>query len=98
MTRIERQTAEAVTDLLAAVGFLLGNGMAASALRTHRLALSAALAADPAPAACDPYANVPMGPPPGTTVTYAAYDLLGRKIHISSAEPYNVQYDAEAPE
>lgn len=88
MTRIERQTAEAVIDLLAAVGFLVGNGKAASGLRAHRLALSATLAADPAPAACDPYATVA----PAGNICSAYVDLW------PPATAYIEQYDAEAPE
>lgn len=82
MTRIERQTAEAVIDLLAAVGFLVGNGAAASGLRVHRLVLSAALAADPAPAACDPYARSP----------------IEQDRHTEAMHRISPQYDAEAPE
>lgn len=95
MTRIERQTAEAVVALLDAIGFLRGNVVVAGDLRARRMALRAALDADPAPAACDPYA---------TTMTHKSYSVTkGTAVYapLTRCAPNQTapqQYDAETPE
>lgn len=102
MTRIERQTAEAVIALLDAFSM-----HPVAALQAHRIALRASLDADPALPVTDPYSPTRPGSLPETLFSRPTDPIPvqwpGRPIDWKGAWPDHPavprpqQYDAEEP-